>query len=269
MFCKLYRKNPIKFIEHSVITAICVVLAVSIAIVLSQYYLGDESRRTIVITNSMEPVIMVNGVVDIEHVDFQDIQPNDIIRFNSILGYSVVHRVVAVGNGYLVTKGDNNDEIDSLLVRPEDVTGRVCNINNNYADLTSTIFGRFDTGNFQRSAVRIILGFLALSVAVSAVVIAVYYAFDTVLLQYFWTKKPGSMQESIAWIDETRTVDDLNTDISNYSEAYKKSGLLVKLLLIISFSHLMDIQDTERKKAERVIKARRHFNNMITKILNK
>ena len=86
MFCKLYRKNPIKFIEHSVITAICVVLAVSIAIVLSQYYLGDESRRTIVITNSMEPVIMVNGVVDIERVDFQDIQPNDIIRFNSRLG---------------------------------------------------------------------------------------------------------------------------------------------------------------------------------------
>ena len=99
MFCKLYRKNPIKFIEHSVITAICVVLAVSIAIVLSQYYLGDESRRTIVITNSMEPVIMVNGVVDIERVDFQDIQPNDIIRFNSRLGYSVVHRVVAGGNG--------------------------------------------------------------------------------------------------------------------------------------------------------------------------
>ena len=77
------------------------------------------------------------------------------------------------------------------------------------------------------------------------------------------------MQESISWIDETRSVDDLNTDISKYNEAYKKSGLLVKLLLIISFSHLMDIQDTERKKAKRVIKARRHFNDMITKILNK
>lgn len=269
MFCKVYRKNPIKFIEYSVIAAVCTVLAVSIAIVLSQYYLGEEARKTIVVTNSMEPVIMVNGIVDIEHVDFQDIQPNDIIRFNSRLGYSVVHRVVAVGNGYLVTKGDNNDDIDSLLVRPEDVTGRVYNIDNSYADLISTIFGRFDTGNFQRSVVRIILGFIVLSVAVSAIVILVYYIFDTALLQYFWTKKPDSMQESVAWIDETRTIDDLNTDISNYTEAYKKSGLFVKLLLIIFFSHLMNIQDTERKKAKRVIKARRHFNNMIIKILNK
>lgn len=112
MFYKLYRKNPIKFIEHSVITVICVVFVVSLAFVLKQYYTGEDSRRTIVVTNSMEPVIMVNGIVDIEHVDFQDIQPNDIIRFNSKLGYSVVHRVVAVGTDYLVTKGDNNEEID-------------------------------------------------------------------------------------------------------------------------------------------------------------
>ncbi len=269
MFYKLYRKNPIKFIEHSVITTICTVLVISLALVLSQYYTGEDSRRTIVVTNSMEPVIMVNGIVDIEHVDFSDIQPNDIIRFNSKLGYSVVHRVVAVGNGYLVTKGDNNEDIDSLLVRPDDVTGRVSNIDNSYADLISMIFGQFDMGNFQKSAIRIILGFLVLSVAVSAVAILIYYIFDTALLQYFWTKKPDSMQESVAWIAETRTIDDLNTDISNYNAAYKKSGLFVKLLLIISFSHLMDIQDTERKKAKRVIKARKHFNNMISKILNK
>lgn len=149
------------------------------------------------------------------------------------------------------------------------MTGRVSNIDNSYADLISMIFGKFDMGNFQKSAVRIILGFLVLSVAVSAVVIFVYYIFDTALLQYFWTKKPDSMQESVAWIAETRTIDDLNTDISKYNEAYKKSGLLAKILLIISFSHLMDIQDTERKKAKRVIKARKHFNNMISKILDK
>ena len=113
-----------------------------------------NKRPTVVITGSMEPVIKVNSIVILEPVEFSDIEVGDIIRYTSYQGYSVMHRVISKNVSYLATKGDANEKPDTFAVMPDQVTGRVTEIHNEFAEPLTAIFGQFQYGAIGQSILR-------------------------------------------------------------------------------------------------------------------
>jgi signal peptidase len=88
---------------------------------------------SVVLTGSMEPGIQPGDVVLIQKVrsesDIYALKETDVINFQRE-DYSVTHRILQVqydkaGNISFVTKGDNNDAQDDVLVQPNDVNGIV------------------------------------------------------------------------------------------------------------------------------------------------
>ena len=73
--------------------------------------------------SSMAPLIEPGDVVLVRHVNFEDLRRGDMILVEQG-GTFLVHRLVAVHDHGVRTKGDNASHAD-LLVAPEDVLGRV------------------------------------------------------------------------------------------------------------------------------------------------
>lgn len=80
-----------------------------------------------VVTPSMEDTIMVNDIIIVKDVDFEDIKVGDIIvYYNYEYNINVVHRVVEIkDDGSLVTKGDNNTSIDAISTTKDNYIGKV------------------------------------------------------------------------------------------------------------------------------------------------
>jgi signal peptidase len=83
-----------------------------------------------VFSGSMEPKLKVGGVVVTRPVEAGDIKVGDIITFHSPLDEKLIsHRVIAVEGGSLPsfqTKGDANEDADSLAVPAQNLVGKVC-----------------------------------------------------------------------------------------------------------------------------------------------
>ena len=78
----------------------------------------------VVLSGSMEPSIETGSVCFINrHTKFNSIKEKDIIAFKYNDGTLVTHRAVEITENGIVTKGDNNKEIDS---------NKVTKNNNNY-----------------------------------------------------------------------------------------------------------------------------------------
>ena len=73
--------------------------------------------------SSMAPLIEPGDVVLVRHVNFEDLRRGDLILVEQG-GTFLVHRLVAVHDHGVRTKGDNASHAD-VLVAPEDVLGRV------------------------------------------------------------------------------------------------------------------------------------------------
>lgn len=78
-----------------------------------------------VISGSMEPTIKVGDMIIID-TEAQNFKEKDIITFKDEVGSFVTHRIMEVKEEGFVTKGDNNDSLDSDLVREENIVGRYC-----------------------------------------------------------------------------------------------------------------------------------------------
>lgn len=94
----------------------------------------------IVVSGSMEPEIKVNSLTIIKKCNIEDIKENDIVCFN--FSQDVVHRVIEVttndsGKTVLHTKGDANDEADSIEVYGDMIVGKVIYTFNNLAPIIS------------------------------------------------------------------------------------------------------------------------------------
>ena len=247
---KLYNKDPLLFTKYTVIGIVLIILVMAFIVffiylrnynydINRTYYNG--SRKTIIITESMEPVIMVNGIVTIEPVEFDDVEIGDIIRFNNTdLGYSVCHRVIGKGYNFFITKGDNNDTIDKFKVKEKDLNGKVTKINNNYAGIISFVFGRFNINDVTKSLIRVLLGFIGLAIGVSAVILFVYWIIDIGFINYLFVKKTDTMQEAIHWLDDRTTVSEFNEMVERYKKVRSESNLLKRIWLKIIFRTYYD-----------------------------
>jgi len=76
----------------------------------------------------MLPVIQIGDVVIVKKIPAEQVQVGDIIQFKTE-NIRVAHRVIDIREEnhqkVLITKGDNNQAVDSDPVLPEQVVGRV------------------------------------------------------------------------------------------------------------------------------------------------
>lgn len=124
-----------------------VVFILVILIVVLFGYGSPFYRPVVVVSGSMLPTIQINALCMVRFNDFEDVQEGDIIMFYCPpLGENITHRVVEVSEYGLITKGDNNEDVDSMLTTKELYRGKVIGIWNG-ASVFMTGFvkdGRFE-----------------------------------------------------------------------------------------------------------------------------
>lgn len=258
-----YTENPLRFITYTTVGCLCVLpLIAVIAIVMNfasvnfdgreVYYRGY--RPTIVITESMEPTIKVNSIVMVKDVSFESIQLGDIIRYNSPqLGISVIHRVEAKGENYLVTKGDNNPGVDQFVVTEDMYNGKIVGIYNQWSGLVTLILGRFDTDNWVGSMARAIAGVVGLAIFIVGVCLLICYIFELVTINWFWTKKTKIMLPSIAWMDTEESKEKFIMSVIRHQEFLKSKDVffLKKFIALVRFRKMYDVLCTVEKHQKR------------------
>ncbi len=79
-------------------------------------------------TQSMEPTIHQGDTIIFKKIKYSNVNVNDIIVFKSnsgpTAGKYVVHRVIAIETEGFITKGDNNDHVDTEVVTKNMLLGK-------------------------------------------------------------------------------------------------------------------------------------------------
>lgn len=83
-------------------------------------------QEYIVRSGSMEPSIKKGSIVYLDNVEFEEIEKDDIIGYQSGVNL-VVHRVISIdiSNQQLQTKGDANSDLDDYSVHASLVVGKM------------------------------------------------------------------------------------------------------------------------------------------------
>ncbi|MEQ8224893.1 MAG: signal peptidase I, partial [Candidatus Eremiobacterota bacterium] len=77
---------------------------------------------------SMNPTIQVGDILQIEETSIKNIKKGDIVVFQNLTnpGQYIMHRVTSINkNGSLVTKGDNNQQEDTIPVDDTNLIGKI------------------------------------------------------------------------------------------------------------------------------------------------
>ena len=74
---------------------------------------------------SMNPLLQPGDTLLVAPCPPPAICPGEIVLFLDAAQKQVVHRVVAVTTGGVITKGDNNPHIDDAILAPQEIIGRV------------------------------------------------------------------------------------------------------------------------------------------------
>lgn len=217
-----------------------------------------NKRPTIVITGSMDPTIVVNSIVLLEPVEFEDLEVGDIIRYTSYQGYSILHRVISKHDTYVATKGDANERADSFVVTPAQVTGRVTEIHNEYAGFLTFLFGQFQYEAMGQSVLRACAGFIGLGIFVSCCIVMSMLIFETITTTYFFLKyKEDLVESSSYWVDYVPMQESQKDILLRYQEKFKEVNPIKKIILAYKFrkyyNGLCNIE-RETRKASRWVK---------------
>jgi len=104
------------------------IFAILYALVYAPMLLGHHP--IVVVSESMNPYFKVGGIVYYSHVQEDQLQKDDVITFS----YEdddkelITHRIYAIENGKITTKGDGNEKADSKQIEYSNVKGRVSNV---------------------------------------------------------------------------------------------------------------------------------------------
>ena len=140
------------------------------------YVFGHQ--LVVVLTGSMEPYMMTNGVALAREVeDFGELQIGDVITFHleSDNGETlrITHRIVDIADGKIWTKGDNNQVPDGIPLTMENVEAEVIAVFNGTAWIVQkwqTTAGKIMLVSL---AAGLVLGYFLLKILVRTAVIAV------------------------------------------------------------------------------------------------
>lgn len=99
-------------------------------------------RPVLVLTGSMEPYMMTNGVALTKEVDsLDDIAVGDVVTYHILNDNGkkllITHRIIAIDNGLIYTKGDNNNVDDGFSLTIENVEAKVVGVFNGTAWLAA------------------------------------------------------------------------------------------------------------------------------------
>lgn len=244
MFKKLKKekeKNRLRFFTYTVYgTLVGIVGLILIYLFITFFNAGCNlnnmfvfgQRPTVIITGSMEPTIKVNSVVMLEPVEFEDIQVGDIIRYTSHRGFSVLHRVQTKTVAYVSTKGDANEKPDEFVVTRDMITGRVTSIHNEFADILTPLFGKFEYGNMAGSLARYGLGFLIIICFLVLLIVSFIVVFEMITTVYFFRKyNINLINSSQYWVDKIKSKEEEIEIFDKFFESYKKANIFKKILL--------------------------------------
>lgn len=99
-------------------------------------------KPIIIISDSMEPLMKVNGVSLLKKEDkIANVNIGDIIMFSTETHGLVMHRVLDKDSMGIITKGDNNEYPDNWRVTDADLKGKVIKTYNIVADFITFLFG--------------------------------------------------------------------------------------------------------------------------------
>ena len=121
---------------------------------------------TVITSSSMTPELQTNALVITKTVPYEEIEELDIIQYQADKNGQVMHRVkqktlVDTGIIYYLTKGDNNEFIDTFIATEATYKAKVIWHCNAVAPIITLIFGSFLT----ITKVRLILGLLLIGIS--------------------------------------------------------------------------------------------------------
>lgn len=158
----------------------------------SNIYFGDL-KPIVIVSESMTPTIEVNGLLMVEDKPFTEVEKGDIIVVNTDAYGLVIHRVVRKTEYGYLTKGDNNERIDSWLVTEEGYRGCVAEIHNEFAPYITFFFGDLDNLNFG----RLLFGFLLIAIIFVLLLLFIKWLYDYLLVYYFIRKSSKVSGENV------------------------------------------------------------------------
>ena len=131
LYCRYYIQKKDRFHLNSVNNASSPsgLVPFAIALVLVIWFaLGIFPVKPVgIATSSMYPNLKAGDLVFIKKCTANDVKISDIIEYQ-MDGYTVIHRIKEIyqnnGEFFFITKGDNNDEEDSLPVREDQLIGK-------------------------------------------------------------------------------------------------------------------------------------------------
>lgn len=260
-------KNNLRFFTYSVYGGLIFLLVLFfVGIFLNIAFNGGNvneaylfnKRPTVIITGSMEPIIKVNSVVVLEPVSLKDLQKDDIIRYNSYNGYSVLHRVVYTTPTYVVTKGDANETNDTFPVTGEQITGRVVEIHNEFSDIISFIFGTFEYNAIEKSVLRALGGLVVVSLILFLFVVSFILIFELITITYFFKKYNSNLVDNSSyWLKNIINKEKQQGIVEEYNLVFKESSLFKKMILAYKFRRyyngLCNIEEEVNKTDKRYL----------------
>ena len=90
-----------------------------------------------ILTGSMEPNLPVGTIICIHKVDFEDLKVGDVVTYGSKETVFVTHRIIEIGDGYVVTQGDASNNPDPTPVSKDRIQGKVIFHSNFLGDLVA------------------------------------------------------------------------------------------------------------------------------------
>lgn len=140
---------------------------------------------TIVVSGSMEPIMMTNSISLCKKANISDIEVGDIVAF-TFNNEMVTHRVIEKYTDeneewYLRTKGDNNEFVDQVYVRDSMVRGKVVKTWNNTANVINKYL--ISPGEIDSLAIGQTIIWMFITVAIFAVTIHWLWGFIGMLLK--------------------------------------------------------------------------------------
>lgn len=99
-------------------------------------------RPVLVLTGSMEPYMMTNGIALTKEVDsLDDIAVGDVVTYHVLNDDGkkllITHRIIAIDDGRIYTKGDNNNVDDGFPLTIDNVEAKVVGVFNGTAWLAA------------------------------------------------------------------------------------------------------------------------------------
>lgn len=132
-------------------------------------------RPVYIMTGSMEPYLMTNGIAITKEVDsIDDIEVGDVITFHLAAESGdilrITHRITNIDNGTIYTKGDNNRVDDGVPLTIENVEAKVTHVFNQ----TAWIVAKWQSG----TAAKVMM------ISFVAAIIMLYWLVKTFLRDY-------------------------------------------------------------------------------------